>query len=304
MKKKIILILLFISIVTPVSFAKAVDCATVSTRVTFLKNNEYRLKIFYLGKMRSNISLAPGLHKLRAQVIYDKTDASDNENTFEVIKDEGASSLINFDIEVKKNIAYQIIASTKEKHNKKLNRTFEILIRKEITKPCKYNLEQQAKTKRDKNNHSYMLPENLQYRLDLVMMDLKAHLLNTKLINRAVTIEKNQRIINTIGIVTNNNRLVTKGINILAITPYSLAEKIGLKPNDTILGINGMDFSVDSVLENTGGSVLSLFKSILVNLPEGENVKIEVMRDNKKITLLSNYKELSLPAYQVQMTIN
>lgn len=304
MNKKLILILVLINIVTPAVFANTGDCATVSTRTTFLKKNEYRVKLYHLGKMKSAVLLTPGRHKLSAQIIHNKNNISDDQNTFTFTNNQKASALINFDIDVKKNIMYQIIAKAEGKKNSRLNNSFEISIKKEIAKSCEYD--KKLKTLEESNNseHSNSIPENLQYRLDLVMMDLKAHLRSKNQINKTYVIEQKQRFIKTIGLVSNKKTSVKKGINILAITPFSIAAKIGLKPEDTILSINGIDLTLDIPPLDTNLSKLSQFKDTLINLSEDDNVEIEVIRDNKNMMLGSDYKTLSLPSYQLKIKMN
>ncbi|NQZ90115.1 MAG: PDZ domain-containing protein [Colwellia sp.] len=304
MNKNLILILLLMSIVTPTTFAKSNDCAIVSTRVTFLEKNEYKLKLFHLGKVKSVISLSPGRHKLSAQVMYTKNNATVNHNTLELINNEDVSAQIIFEIDVKKNTTYQIVAKTKGKHNRKSNRSFKISIKKEIAQHCESDKQSIVMNEPQEDNHSNTIPENLQYRLDLVMMDIKEYLSSNNLNNKGVTIAKEQRMMNTIGIVPNSKTPVTKGINILAITPFSTAAKIGLKPDDTILSINGIDLTLDHKKQGNKLSTLAIFKNVLVKLSENESVKIEVIRKDKKLILMSNYKALSLPSYQLKMTVN
>ena len=304
MNKILILILLLMSIVTPTTFAKSNDCATVSTRTTFIKNNEFRLKLLYLGKVKSTVFLAPGRHKLSAKVIYNKSNTAGEQSTYTLITNEEVSTLINFEIDVQKNTMYQIIASTEEKNNRKASDSFKISIKKEFAKPCDYNKGTLAVKKPNKLNESNKIPEKLQYRLDLVMMDLKAYLQTQNIINKAVIIENKTRIINTIGIVTNKRTPLKNGINVLAITPYSLAAKIGLKPDDTILVINDIDLTIKNELQGTPTSILTIFKKTIVNLSEEEKVIVEVIRNHKRIILKSDYKALSLPSYQVKIKTN
>lgn len=304
MNKNLIFIAILFSIVTPTIFASTIDCATVSTRTTYLKNNEYGLVLYHLGTIKPSILLTPGVHKLSAKIKYDKTEGSNNPNTYVFINDEEFSELINFEIDVKKNTMYQIVATTDDKHNRKSDSSYEITIRKEIAKNCEYDKKSQNIKKLNKHTDNNTIPENLQYRLDLVMMDLKAYLNNKNLINKSIYVEKKQHIINTIGIVTNRNTPVTKGISILAITPFSIAAKLGLKPHDTILSINEIDLTLDNNIQTKNLSVLSQFKDTLINLSENENVKIKIIRENQKIILLSNYKELSLPSYQLKIMMN
>jgi len=304
MKKILILILLLISIVTPTTFAKSNDCATVSTRVTFLEKNEYKLKLFYLGKVKSVISLSPGRHKLSAKVIYNKQNTTGEQSTYTLITNEEVSTLIDFEIDVQKNTMYQIIASTEERNNRKSSDSIKISIKKEFAKTCDYNEGTLAVKKPNKLNASNMIPDKLQYRLDLVMMDLTAYLQTQNLINKAVIIEKKTRILNTIGIVTNKRTPLINGINVLAITPYSLAAKIGLKPDDTILVINDIDLTIKNEQQGTPTSILAIFKKTIVNLSEDEKVIIEVIRNHKRIILKSDYKALSLPSYQVKIKTN
>jgi len=304
MYKNLILILLLISVVTPTTFANPIDCATVSTKANFLKNNEYRLKLFHSGELKSSILLAPGRHKLSAQIIFDKINRFDDQNTFTFIKKHNVSEMINFDLNVEKNTIYYIIAKAEGRNNKKFNNSFEISVRKETPQLCESD--QQPKVAKDtkKIAKDNAIPENLQYRLDLVMMDIKAFLHSSNQINKTVTIERDQRIINTLGIVTNRKASFKNGINILAITPFSIAAKIGLKPNDTILTINGLDLTFNNKQLNKNLPILTLFKNTLVNLSEDEKVSIEIMRDDKKISLHSDYKELSLPTYQLKIMMN
>jgi len=304
MNKNLILILLLISVVTPTTFANPIDCATVSTKANFLKNNEYRLKLFHSGEIKSAISLTPGRHKLSAQIIFDKINRFDDQNTFTFIKKHNVSEIINFDLDVKKNTIYYIIAKAEGRNNKKLNNSFEILVKKEAPQLCKSDKQPKVVKDTKRTSQDNTIPENLQYRLDLVMMDIKAFLHNSNQRNKTVTIEGEERIINILGIVTNRKASFKNGINILAITPFSIAAKIGLKPNDTILAINGLDLTFNNKQLNKNLPILTLFKNTLVNLSEDEKVNIEIMRENKKTSLLSDYKELALPTYQLKIMMN
>jgi hypothetical protein len=308
MNKKLILMLILMSMLTPTTFANTSvitsDCATMSTKATFLKSNEYRIRLFHLGKVKSIISLAPGRHKLSAQVLHKQTNILDDQYTIELVKNNDASAMINFELDVKKNTLYRIIATTKGNHNRKSNRAFEISIKKELSKLCENDKQTEHQEVPINNTHINTIPETLQYRLDLVMMDLKAYFRSKNLINKTVTIKTKPRIINTIGIVTNKETPVTEGINILAITPFSIAAKMGLRPDDTILNINGVDLASDNRIQNKGLSILTRFKNTIVNLSEDESVKIQVLRKNKKVILHSDYKELSLPSYKLKIMMN
>jgi C-terminal processing protease CtpA/Prc len=258
--------------------------------------------LYHLGTVKPTIFLSPGVHKLSAKIKFDKGDAN-NPNTYVFINDMEFSELINFELDVKENTMYQIVATTDDKHNRKSDSSYEITIKKEIAKNCEYNNKSQKVKKPNKKNNN-TIPANLQYRLDLVMMDLKAYLHSKNIINKTISVEKKQHIINTIGIVTNRNTPAIKGINIRAITPFSIAAKLGLKPYDTILSINGIDLTIDNRIQAKNLSTLSQFKDVLINLNESEKVKIEVMRDNHKTVLLSHYKELSLPSYKLKIMMD
>jgi C-terminal processing protease CtpA/Prc len=292
------------NIITPSVFANPIDCATVSTRTTFTKNYEYNLHLYHLGNKVNTILLTPGIHQLNAQVRYNKSNTSGDNNAFNLIANEEVSEMIKFELNIKKNTAYQIVAKTKDKHYRKTNSLFAISIKKEVAKYCDYDKQSTLLGNPNKNNYSDTIPENLQYRLDLVMLDFKAYLDNKNIINEDITIEKKTRMINTIGIVVNKNRSIQQGINILAVTPLSSAAKIGLKPNDTILSINGIDLTFDHKKQDNKLSTLTLFKNTLINLSKNEIVNIEVIRKEKNIILMSNYKELSLPSYQLKIKMN
>jgi C-terminal processing protease CtpA/Prc len=301
MKKNSILLILFFSIVSPSLLADTLGCGTVSTRSTFLKNNEYRIKLYYLGETKSTTLLKPGLHQLIAKVIYNKKGNVGDESTY-IFGNDALSQPISFEIDVKKNTMYQIVATTEDRHNRKADTVFEISIKKESNKYCEFEKTPKVIENIDKNSNT--IPENLQYRLDLVVMDLKDYLQRKNPTEKNINIDKKQRIINTIGIVTSKNKSKQMGINILAITPFSIAAKLGLKPEDTILSINGMDLTLDNKLQSSNASVVTVFKNILVNLSENENVEIEIMRKNKKTILRSSYKELSLPSYHLKIMMN
>jgi hypothetical protein len=301
MNNKIISIAFLISVFTPTIFASNIDCGTVSTRTSYLKNNEYSLLLYHLGTVKPSILLTPGIHKLNTKIKFDKTADSNNPNTYTFNNDIELSELISFEIDVKKNTMYQIVATTSGNHNIKSNNTYEIIIKKEIPKNCEHN---KTNTKINKHNDNKEIPANLQYRLDLVIMDLKSYLEEKNIINESITVENKKHIINTIGIVTNKNRQDKNGISILAITPYSIAAKLGLKPYDEILSINEIDLTAGNKLHNKDLSAISQFKKALINLSEDDKVKIEIIRVNKKMILLSSYKELSLPSYQLKIMMN
>ena len=118
MNKKLILMALLIITVTPSIFANTTDCATVSTRTSFLKNNEYSLMLLNRGTVKSTIYLTPGIHKLSAKIKYNKKDRSNNPNTYTFVNEQEISELIRFNIDVKENTMYQVVATTKDKHKR------------------------------------------------------------------------------------------------------------------------------------------------------------------------------------------
>jgi len=283
-------------------FAETFDCGIVSTRTSFVKNNEYKLKLFHLGKIKQIIALAPGKHKLSAKIIYEKSNFSDSQNTFELINHEKTSKLIDFNIDVKKNQVYYIVAKTNDKPKNKSSASFEIIINKQKTKECDSN--EIVQPTEGSLNADNTIPENLQYRLDLVMNDLQSYFSLKDQPSKTITLAKDERLSKILGIVTETKPTSTSGIKVLAITQFSTAAKIGLLPGDIILRVNEVLLANNETIDKKDQSMLSLFKHTLTTLTKGENLTVEVRRHQNTMQLKSNYNDLSLPPYRLTIQIN
>ncbi len=300
MKKLILTILLSILISTPL-FALADVCGVVSTRTMFLKNNEYRLMLLDLGKTKSTLTLAPGRHKLSAKVIYMPSDMSSDQNTIKIVENVRTITPIHFDIVVKANTVHQIVARSKAKYNTSGAPSFRVVVKKSVDKQCGVGKAKVASANNVNAGDSDSVPENLQYRLDLVLKDLKNHLLSKGVTNQTVKIVREERIIDRLGIVTDIKSGSISGIKVLAITPLSIAAKAGLLPKDVILQVNGSSSLPSSDNHEKDTLSLTKFKNKLANLARNEDLYIEVLRDKKKVQLISSYEELSIPSYMLNI---
>ena len=67
-----------------------------------------------------------------------------------------------------------------------------------MAKDCGFGQKTKKITEKNKKRDKTIIPAKLQYRLDLVMMDLKKHLNNKNLVNKNFYIAKEQHIISTV----------------------------------------------------------------------------------------------------------
>jgi len=284
--------------------ANEVSCGTVTNKVLFLKKNEHKLILSdgdgrYLNKNTERV-LTVGKHSLKARIIVDSMNVYINPS-FNNFSDNQLSDPVEFSLTVKANVNYQLVAKKTGSSNNDQKRTFEIVIKKMSDRECE--IDDTTIFSKDKSSSAdNQLPAELQYRLNLVMKDISHHLQKMNISNKEVAYQYPKQVITTLGIVVDSKQPSKQGIKVLAITPFSLASKIGLLPKDIIISINE-----NNLVPNEGNKPvtdnISTFKAALADAVNDEALVIKVHRNEKIEKLLVSVKDITLPSYRVSIDV-
>jgi len=306
MIKSALLVTVIFSIVNAhIVNAEVISCGLVTNKVIFLKKDEYKLILAdengrFLNKNTKRV-LPSGPQKLMAKIVVNNSSTYVNPNLNNFNADQ-FSEPIEFTLNVKANTHYQLVAMKTASENQDKKRTFQIVIKKETTKVCQSNT--LSKKMKDRFAQSTKLPSELQYRLDLVMKDIKQYLQQQESTKKTVVFDYSRQVITTLGAVVETKKPSKKGIKVLAITPFSLAAKIGILPNDIIVSLNQQEFSSsNSDMEEVAKNV-KIFKAALSNVLNDETFVIEVYRNNILQELIVNVKDVTLPSYRLSIQVN
>jgi len=138
------------------------------------------------------------------------------------------------------------------------------------------------KAKDSKSVTKITLPSALQYRLDMLMEKAGT---TSEYKNNLLPLE----VVTAFGAVTqypdkNKTELIT-----LAVSPFSLASKLGLQTGDKIIKLGSNEIKdIESELNEP-------LADYLLSLSERNNIEIEVVRDNNKLTLNHPYRLTIIP---------
>lgn len=302
MKVKLLIVLLFC--IFNVN-AETVSCGTVTNKALFLKKNEYKLILSdgegrYLNKNTVRV-LPKGKHSLKARIIINSMNVYVNPS-FNNFSDNQLSEPVEFSLVVNANVNYQLVAMKTGSSNNGQKQTFKIVIKKMSDKECEFD-DTRTSLKAKNSFVDSQLPAELQYRLNLVMKDISQHLQKKSINNEEVIYEYPKQVITTLGIVVDSKQSSKHGIKVLAITPFSLASKIGLLPKDNIISINGNKFLPNESNKKPVEDNIKRFKTALTNVVNDETFTINVHRDDKIKELIIRVEDITLPSYRVSIDV-
>lgn len=133
------------------------------------------------------------------------------------------------------------------------------------------------------------LPEKLQYRLARLMGNIAKLTPNLAFIENVTQLTLN----NTFGTVFDSD---VSEIKILTVSPYSLADKLGLASGDIIISLGGELKKVSK-----GSTSAMLVSGYLQSLKLNDLMKMEVLRNGKEIKLSSAFSPLIFPEVSYQI---
>lgn len=146
-------------------------------------------------------------------------------------------------------------------------------------------------------NFEHNLPRPLQLRLNALSKDISDYYHSTNQSEHSINLHLPARKEMNAGIVLDLKSNIQHGLLIRAITPRTLADKIGLKANDKIITFNG---SLIRDFQDTSNAIIGLQKPLLETKDQSK-ITVEVIRDGIPTTLSAIYDEIILP--EVRATI-
>jgi hypothetical protein len=95
--------------------------------------------------------------------------------------------------------------------------------------------------------------------------------------------------VSNLGVLVDSSRKDSDGLHVLAITPGSAAEKMGVRSGDVLVAINGRSLAGSD-------SAAALLRSAVEALPDGGAIGFDVRRDTRLISLSGTLSNIHLPA--------
>ena len=200
---------------------------------------------------------------------------------------------INFGINIETNKIYRLAA------HKSDNSLFYNRIKITSVKSTKCSEASPLPVKKQPQlvNFEHNLPRPLQLRLNALSKDISDYYHSTNQSDHSINLHLPARKEMNAGIVLDLKSDIQQGLLIRAITPRTLADKIGLKANDKIITFNG---SLIRDFQDISNAIIGLQK-LLLETKDQSKITVEVIRDGIPITLSAIYDEIILP--EVRATI-
>ena len=294
-----ILYLLILCLSTSLSFityAEPISCSVITTKILFLKKNEYQLLLQeHDGEQTrsvKNMTLLPGKNTLTAAVLLSKKDWKSNVNHYDLVTSKVTNvEMVTFELNLKANHVYRLVALKRKDKDGKAS-IFDIKVKSMTPEECFIG-----------GNALVMeLPQPLQYRLDLVMKDINIHFQKENLSGNKIVLHKPKRVIEKFGIVISRLPNEGHGINVLAVTPASIAAKIGILAGDVIISIN--EYNLTELPNDGENKPVDILKDNINKLMLNQDVEIIVNRGAITKKVMAKYQEFLLPAYKIRVEIN
>jgi hypothetical protein len=258
--------------------------------------------------------LSPGTHKLRAYMIGQGGRSNSNMTINIGINNiKPTSRVIDFYINIEANKKYQLVAE-KIPNPKAGGPTskFTIKIKNIMTQECdpkkiKENETQAEAEDENVGDEEYLsqnnlstLPESLTYRLGLITKEIKDYFLSQNIKADIISLSQPKRVSDNVGIITNINDDETKGINVISVSPYSIASLLGIKKGDIILSINNQNLANIKIKTQA----IQILKNNISNFSSDKDLSVIVKRASKEVGLKIPYSGINIPSYKLQIELN
>jgi len=280
-------------------------CSAIATKVLYFKKSEYEIRLISPSTERpydyGRIATVPsGKQKLIA-VIEGQGNRSNSNMTINIgiERTNLSNKKLPFELDLEANYRYLLVAEKIDKTGRNDVSNFKIKVKSK--KPFKCSIKQ-LNTLNTKNNGekatlspSIELPKELAYRLGLLTKEISEHFKENGINDNIITVSQPERASSNIGIITYANKKSIQGINVISVSPYSIASQLGIKAGDTILTVNTAKLTQDNAINQ--------LKQI-INDSEDENLlEIEVLRNGASKRLSLQYNKINLPSYQLKIQL-
>jgi hypothetical protein len=325
-KQLVLLPIVIISaIYSQTSFAAVSNCGIVSTKMLFLKNNEFEVRLksqiknnsekteYTSWNLSKRLILAPGKHLFKARTIGAGHRGNSEMTVRGGIFDSQMHRSIEFELDIEKGYVYRLVAQEIKSSAKDRGDNFRIKIKSMKPQECIHKqvdiIPAIPPVKLSEGvtiiDPEIALPSALQYRLDLLTKDLHTHYKEQDESLRTVSLIQEQKMTRQFGIVTETKSKIKQGISVVAVSPFSLAARIGILAGDQIIGLNINNVSRSQEQFESDGQVTAIaaLKYNLDNLAPKDNIIFRIKRENEFQELSVSYEEISLPAYQLDVYV-
>jgi len=114
--------------------------------------------------------------------------------------------------------------------------------------------------------------------------------------------EPAQRI-TTLGALVDSTsaRSAQDGLHVLGATPDSTADRLGLRPGDVIVAVNGTSLRNLGADEHGRALAAATMRSVVADLPDAAPINVNVVRGGSAVTLTAAVQSVYLPAMHVEL---
>jgi PDZ domain-containing protein len=119
----------------------------------------------------------------------------------------------------------------------------------------------------------------------------------------AVRLDEPARRVTSLGAVVDSTsaRSAREGLHVLGATPGSNADRIGLRPGDVIIAVNGTSLRDLGGDEHGRALAAATLKTVVDGLPDNATLQLAVVRGGSSLTLSGPVETVYLPAMHVEL---
>ncbi len=92
------------------------------------------------------------------------------------------------------------------------------------------------------------------------------------------------------------SEILQEGVKLTCVTPKTQAAKAGLQTGDVVVSMNGLN-----MVNKDERETKRIYYGIVENMKTGEEMKISLLRDGKRIDVVATVGSLSHPAYVLEV---
>lgn len=119
----------------------------------------------------------------------------------------------------------------------------------------------------------------------------------------AVRLDEPARRVTSLGALVDSTsaQSARDGLHVLGATPGSNADRLGLRPGDVILAVNGTSLRDLGSDEHGRALAATTLRTVVDGLPDGATLQFSVMRGSNPLTLSGPLEPVYLPAMHVEL---
>jgi PDZ domain len=120
-------------------------------------------------------------------------------------------------------------------------------------------------------------------------------------VDATLSLNEPARRVNDLGMVVDSSNVAVDGLPVLATTPGSSAERMGLQPGDRVLAVNGESLRGLGADERGRARAAAQLRERVERLADGAALKLDIQRDGRSLSLDGAVASVYLPALRMEL---